>query len=238
MRIYAAYSHKGGTGKTTALVLLANAIAARGHTALLLDADPQRNFRMWRNYGRQMEIWDDKITVEYRDYETTPVIELEDFLVDANDSGKYDYALLNLPGIPHRFNQHALRYAELTLLPFRPTPAELAEMGPALKAIEKLSEDGEVGAARVLFTMIKAESKIPEVWRDYMNEARQRFPCMDTIIRDSTIFSDILMRGMLHLSIQRTSGLGKYEASRALEVCEALLNECEAIVAHHEEENA
>lgn len=238
MRIYAAYSHKGGTGKTTSLVLLANAIAARGHSALLLDSDPQQNFRMWRNYGRQMEVWDENLTVEYRDYETTPVMALEDFLVNANDSRKYDYALLNLPGIPHRFNQHALRYAELTLLPFRPTPAELAEMGPALNAIEKLKDDGEVGAARVLFTMIKAESKIPEVWRDYMSEARRRFPCMETIIRDSTIFSDILMRGTLHLNIKKNNGLGKYEVSKALEICDALLTECEAIVAQHEEENS
>ncbi|MEO1530076.1 MAG: ParA family protein, partial [Planctomycetota bacterium] len=37
------FNHKGGVGKTTLTVNIADALGAMGHTVLLIDADPQCN---------------------------------------------------------------------------------------------------------------------------------------------------------------------------------------------------
>ncbi|WP_140849365.1 ParA family protein [Paracoccus sp. FO-3] len=236
MKVIAAYSHKGGTGKSTALMLLASAIEARGQSALLVDCDPQRNFNMYRVQGEEIGCWTERMEVVYFDYEATGVAVLESALMDAEDSGRFDYALLNLAGVDHPFNRMALRYAELTLLPFKPAATELSELAPALDVLRDLAEEGEVGAARVLFTMMRPKLTIAAT--AYRDAALDGFPVMDTRIRDTAIFADIVMRGLLGRSLaamdEQTGGTAKLQARRlreALKDCCALLDEADAVIA-------
>ena len=140
MKVITAYSHKGGTGKTTALMMLASAIESVGKTALLIDCDPHQSFEAYKTHSADR--WAEGFDVEYMHYEATSLVDLEARLVEADDSGKYDYCLLNLAGVDHPFNRHCLRYAELTLLPFAASALDLMELPGALDVIQELGQTG------------------------------------------------------------------------------------------------
>ncbi|MCL4069495.1 ParA family protein [Pseudomonas sp. GX19020] len=238
MIVIAAYSHKGGTGKSTALMALASAIDARGQSALLIDCDPQRNFNMYRVQGEEIGCWSERMEVRYLDFEATGVADLESTLMAAEDSGQFDYALLNLAGVDHPFNRMALRYAELTLLPFKPAATELAELGPALAVIRDLEDEGEIGAARVVFTMMRP--KLTSAATAYRDAALDGFPVLDSHMPDTAVFADIVMRGLLGRTLAmmeaQAVGLEKMQAKRlraALTDCNALLQEIDKTLSHH-----
>lgn len=237
MKVIAAYSHKGGTGKTTALMMLANAIADRGQSALLVDCDPQQNFAMYRanSLADGQSYWSDLMDVKYLDFEATSVLRLEEELLNADESGKYDYALLNLAGADHHFNRLALRYAELTLLPFKPAATELSELYPAIAVLEDLKTEAHVGEVRVVLTMIKSKLSASQLL--YKQAAMEAFPVMDFEIPENTIFADLVMRGLLSRVIEEehenVQGLDKVALNRvraALNDCHTLLAEADKVI--------
>jgi len=76
MRVITAYSHKGGTGKTTALLMLASAIESRGQSALLIDCDPHQAFAAYKVRSVQdgRAFWSEKMDVRYAQKLVTAVI--------------------------------------------------------------------------------------------------------------------------------------------------------------------
>lgn len=237
MHVITAYSHKGGTGKTTALMLLASAIEARGQRALLVDCDPHQSFRAYQVYSQEegRGLWSDHLEVRVLPYETTSLADLEGALLDADDSGRFDYCLINLAGIDHPFNRHVLRYAELTLLPFAPAALDLMELPGALQVLRQLGEEGEIGEARVVLTRIK--SRLTAAQRLYVGEVLEGFPHLTTQIRDTSITADLVMRGLLGPALQRADaeakGLDRAEVSRlreALDMSLTLLSEIDQII--------
>lgn len=241
MKVITAYSHKGGTGKTTALMMLASAIEAKGKSAILIDCDPHQSFAAYKKHSHTENgnYWSDRLEVRFLHYEATTLAKLEDDLMTANESGNYDYALLNLTGTDHPFNRHVLRYAEVTLLPFAPAALDLMELPPALDVIRQLGEDGEIGQARVLFTKMK--SKMNAAQNAYIEAALDGFPVLNKQIRETAIIGDIVMRGLLGVAIKEQEptavGLQKAEIQRmkeALSDCVDLLDEVEEVIARSE----
>ncbi|ABA81761.1 AAA family ATPase [Rhodobacter sphaeroides] len=237
MKVITAYSHKGGTGKTTALMMLASAIEARGQSALLVDCDPHQSFKAYETHSKSTSpaIWSDRMDVIYLHYEATKVAVLEQTLLDADEGGRFDYCLLNLAGVDHPFNRHVLRYAELTLLPFAPAALDMMELPGALDVLRQLGDQGEVGQARVLLT--KMRSKMTSAQTGYIDAVLAGFPVMKTQIRETAVLGDIVMRGLLGKAIAawepEASGLQKMEIARlreALEECQALLAEVDSII--------
>lgn len=229
MKIITAYSHKGGTGKTTALLLLASAIEAQGATCLLVDCDPHQSFKAFREYSQH--VWPDTIDVVYYNYETTDIQVIEGALLDADESGKYDYCLINLSGVDHPFNRKVIRYAELTLVPFAPAALDLMEIPGALAAIRELDEAGEVGQARIVFTKMKSRMSVAQT--DYHSSAINDFPTLDTQIKESATMADLVMKGLLGRSAAELDKSGALEAKRLRETLEngtALLSEIDAVI--------
>jgi chromosome partitioning protein len=244
MKVITAYSHKGGTGKTTALMMLASAIEARGQSALLVDCDPHQSFKAYQSYsaGADPAVWSDKLDVVFRHYEATSLTTLEETLLDADESGKYDFCLLNLAGVDHPFNRHVLRYAELTLVPFAPAALDMMELPGALNVVRELGESGEVGEVRVVFTKMKSSrSKMNAAQNAYIDSVIEGFPVLKTEIHDTAVLGDLVMRGLLGRAISawegQATGLQKMEVMRlrdALAECEALLAEAMEVIGEGE----
>ena len=237
MRVITAYSHKGGTGKTTALLMLASAIDAAGKSAFLVDCDPHQSFKAYQTYSQQgvADLWSEAFEVAFRHYETTRLLDLEDMLLDADESGRFDYCLLNLAGVDHPFNRHVLRYAEVTLMPFAPAALDLMELPGALDVVRQLSEEGEVGEARVVLSKMK--SRMTAAQRHYIGDILQGFPHLDTQIRETAIIGDLVMRGLLERALAanevKAKGLQMAEIKRLREAlidCQSLLTEVDSLI--------
>lgn len=242
MRVITAYSHKGGTGKTTALMMLASAIEAKGKSALLVDCDPHRAFAAYQTHSRttDRDFWSDRLEVVYCDYELTIHADLENLLYRADEGGRYDYCLVNLAGVDHAFNRHVLRFAEMTLLPFAPAALDLMELPGALEVIRSLEAENSVGLARVVFT--KMTGKLTVAQRQYRDAVMSGFPHLQTEIPDTSIFADLVMRGLLGRSLAYASthatGLQLADVKRLAEAlgrCQSLLNEIDTLI---DEDNA
>lgn len=230
MKIITAYSHKGGTGKTTALLLLASAIEAQGSTCLLVDCDPHQSFKAFQQYAPHD--WPDSFEVVYYDYEKTDIDVIESALLDADESGKYDYCLINLSGVDHPFNRKVIRYAEVTLVPFAPAALDLMEIPSALAAIRDLDEAGEVGQARIVFTKMKGRMSVAQ--NAYHATAIEDFPTLETQIKETATMGDLVMKGLLARSAAQTDKITPLDSKRLLETLEggvALLAEIDSIVA-------
>lgn len=237
MHVITAYSHKGGTGKTTALMLLASAIEAREQRAFLIDCDPHQSFRAYEHYSVDVGrgLWSDRLVTRFLPYETTSLADLEGALLDADESGRFDYCLINLAGIDHPFNRHVLRYAEMTLLPFAPAALDLMELPGALEVIGQLGEEGEIGEARVVLTRLK--SRLTSAQRTYVDEVLAGFPHLETQIKDTAITADLVMRGLLGPALRHADaearGLDRAEVARLrdmLDLSLALLEEVDGII--------
>lgn len=233
MKVIAAYSHKGGAGKTTALMMLAQAIIAKGQNVLLVDCDPQINFQRWKEECDPNH-WPEKSQVIYRNFALTTSSEIDETLLNANESGQYDYCLLNLPGVDDPFNAYVLRYAELTLIPFKPGATEFVELSPAIAAIKRLEADNVIGAVRVLFMQT---NDMTAADRLYYSAAKEAFDHLLYEVPRTAILKNISMEGIFIKIIEQyadiVTGLDKNKIVRlrtALDDCTKLLSACDAVV--------
>lgn len=113
MPIIALVGNKGGAGKTTLAVNLANVLARDDSTAML-DADQQGSSLQWRLMA---------------DFEAAPeVLDGTDALeIQArNLQKKVDYVVIDCPPSVHAEQTHAaLRIADIALIPVQPSPVDL-----------------------------------------------------------------------------------------------------------------
>lgn len=237
MKVITAYTHKGGTGKTTTLFMLANAIASQGATALLLDCDSHQSFSALQAYSIRGGVnwWYDGFEIRYMDFQATPVIALERALLEADESGKYEYCLINLQGSDHPFNRYVLRYAELTILPFSPAGLDALLLPQAVEVLNELREENSLGKARVLLNKIK--HRMSSSQRGEMDEARADYEVMSTEIREMDTIRDLVYSGILPMTInnpqREISGFDEARIKnfrKVLEISESLLDEVNSII--------
>lgn len=119
---------KGGSGKTTSAMLLAEQIHLAGASVAILDCDPNQNIIQWAEQ-RKGEGKSVPFTVR-------PVPSEGDFL-DTVDTlrGKADYLIIDLEGTASNLVTYAISQADLVLVPFEPTPMEARQAARAVQLV-------------------------------------------------------------------------------------------------------
>lgn len=131
MRTIALVTQKGGCGKTTLTSNLAVAAEIEGQRALIIDSDPQ---------GTAVEWWQD------RDDTTIECVSVSgDEISKAIDIAKqrgFDIVIIDTPARAEPVNAAAIRAADFSLVPCRPTLPDMRAQGETAGVIKRLSKAG------------------------------------------------------------------------------------------------
>jgi chromosome partitioning protein len=114
MKIVAIISQKGGAGKTTLAVHLATAATAAGHTAAVIDLDPQATATSWG----------DRRVAAAPEVVSGQAVRLPALVNTARDNGA-DFLVLDTAPNADQTASLAARAADLVLIPCRPSTFDL-----------------------------------------------------------------------------------------------------------------
>src|SRR6056297_1290724 len=120
---------KGGSGKTTSAMLLAEQIALSGGRVSILDLDPNANILAWSE-GRRAEGRDVPFAVHAR-----PQAEDTVALIDRLD-GEVDYLVIDLEGSKDQIVTFALSRTDLCVIPLDGSPMEARQAAQAVRLVQ------------------------------------------------------------------------------------------------------
>ena len=132
----AVFNRKGGVGKTTIAVILAEIALVRGKKVLAVDLDPSRNFSTALNFLKESS-FRDTLRVNFS---------LEDSDADAPE----EWIVIDCPPALDDPSKHAIDFADITVLPVRPDYFSLTPLG----LIDSLAED-KYGKSRSQLPLVK-----------------------------------------------------------------------------------
>lgn len=180
---------KGGCGKTTVALHLAQALSADGST-LLVDTDPQGSARDW---------------AEQAGGDAFPVVgvdrpgALRSTITQLAPS--YDWVIIDGAGTLAELTAHAIASVDLVLIPVQPSPLDLwacADLVEQIRQRQALT-DG-VPAAAFQVTRAKRGTQLAREIRDVIRE--YDLPLLDGNIHDRTVFARALSEGKTALDIE------------------------------------
>lgn len=120
---------KGGSGKTTSAMLLAEQIRGAGASVAVLDCDPNQNIMQW---AEQREGLGRAVPFLVR-----PVPTEAAFLDTVDDiRGRADYLIIDLEGTASTLVTYAISQSDLVLVPFEPTPMEARQAARAIQLVQ------------------------------------------------------------------------------------------------------
>lgn len=120
---------KGGSGKTTSAMLLAEQIALSGGRVAILDLDPNANILAWsearKGEGRDMPF------AVYARPQAEETVELIDSLV-----AETDYLIVDLEGSKDQIVTFALSRTDLCVIPLDGSPMEARQAAAAVRLVQ------------------------------------------------------------------------------------------------------
>ena len=120
---------KGGSGKTTAAMLLAEQIAISGGRVAILDLDPNANILAWAE-ARETDGRDVPFKVHVR-----PPVEETVELIDSLSSAT-DYLIIDLEGSKDQIVTFALSRTDLCIIPLDGSPMEARQAAQAVRLVQ------------------------------------------------------------------------------------------------------
>lgn len=139
---------KGGSGKTTSAMLLAEQIALSGGRVALLDLDPNANIVGWAE-ARREQGRDVPFSVHAR-----PQAEDTVALIDELE-GEADYLVIDLEGSKDQIVTFALSRTDLCIIPLDGSPMEARQAAQAVRLVETTSR---MIRARIGYTLLFART--------------------------------------------------------------------------------
>lgn len=182
---------KGGSGKTTSAMLLAEQIHHAGASVAILDCDPNQNIVQWAEQRRG-----EGKTVPFI---VRPVPSESDFL-DTVDSirGKADYLIIDLEGTASNLVTYAISQADLVLVPFEPTPMEARQAARAVQLVRNTGRmmNKDIGHA-LLLTRVNAAFQTSDE-KDVRKETESAdIPVLRTAIVRRAAYTRMFREGFL-----------------------------------------
>ena len=143
MPVLVTASSKGGAGKSTLTLVLAQALDAMGATVTVIDADPNRPLVRWRG-GKSISTVDVVGDVT----ESTIIKVIREYSVQRQ------FVLVDLEGTANRLVSRAITQADLVLIPLQASALDSNEASRAVGLIQEEEEalEGRIIPYRIIMT--------------------------------------------------------------------------------------
>lgn len=210
MQAISVLNQKGGVGKTTLSVNLASALAALGHSVLLVDADPQGSSMDWAGAREGLEPLFSVVSC--------PKPTLHKTVADIG-AGK-DFVIID--GAPRVTDlaRSCIMASSLVLIPIQPSPYDIWASQEIVKLIEEASVfKHELKAAFVI------NRRIPKtaIGRDVEGALSEfNLPVLKTSIGQRVIFAESAGQGLSVLELDDKSAASKEIRKLAKDVLKLL----------------
>lgn len=182
---------KGGSGKTTSAMLLAEQIRHAGASVAILDCDPNQNIVQW---AKQREGEGRAIPFTIR-----PVPSESDFL-DTIESirGRTDFLIIDLEGTASQLVTYAISQSDMVLIPFEPTPMEARQAARAVQLVRNIGRMMNKSIAHsLLLTRVNAAFQTSDE-KDVRKEMEAaNMPVLNTAIVRRAAYTRIFREGYL-----------------------------------------
>ena len=202
---------KGGSGKTTSALILAEQIAVSGGTVALLDLDPNANIVSWADTRRS--------NGQALPFEVHSRPSAEDTVQTIDQlSEKVDYLIIDLEGSKDQVVTFALSRTDLCVIPLDGSPMEARQAAQAVRLVETTST---MIRARIsyslLFTRTNAAFQTTDE-RDVRREMeKNNIPTIPTRLAKRAPYTRIFRDGMLLTelpAIVKAESKGKTSSAR------------------------
>jgi len=157
MAVVSICSTKGGVGKTTLVICLADAFARQGGSVVILDADPNGHVTAWREMAGE----DATVDVIPGVTEDTIQAHIEDV------SGRYSIVLVDLEGAASQSVTYAIAWSDLVLMPTKTSGMDLQELYRTYAVVQRTEK-----ALRRRIEARAVFSQIPALKNRISNHAR------------------------------------------------------------------
>ena len=137
---------KGGAGKTTLALVLADQLAANGAHVAVIDADPNAIIAKWAA-KREAKGAAMPYRVVARPTEAEMIKTIDRL------ASEYDIVIIDLEGAASRMTSRALARSHLVLIPFNQSPID-AEL--AASAVALIAEEAEALNSRIPFRLVRS----------------------------------------------------------------------------------
>jgi len=192
MKMITFTSFKGGSGKTTTLMLVASSLVNMGKSVCLLEADENRPLTAWQAYGENEGTWDEGAKVFIAD----DMPSLETSFEKAERSG-FDYVLVDTHGGSSELNNVIISNSDFVAFPTSLTQLDVDETLKTYEYVAKLYEgEGKDLNAGVIKTRVPTNNLT--VTQRAVADVLNLVPCFSEPIYDRDAFASMKPRGLLH----------------------------------------
>ncbi|MGI4827268.1 MAG: division plane positioning ATPase MipZ [Janthinobacterium lividum] len=203
MPVIVTASSKGGAGKSTLTLVLAQALDAMGASVTLVDADPNRPIVRWRGGSSASKI---QVVGEVTESNIIKIIREE--------SSTRQFVLVDLEGTANRLVSRAITQADLVLIPLQ---ASALDSNEASRAVGLIQEEEETLAGRIIPFRIIMTRTNPQITTKieagiYRALAQAGIPLMKTRLHERQAYKAIFVQRLSLAELgQNVNGL---EAAR------------------------
>lgn len=194
--IISVQNQKGGAGKTTLAIHISHGLVLKGHSVLLVDADPQGSSRDW--------------AAARKDKPPFPVIGLDRPTIhrDLPSLAKdYDDVVIDGPPRVSDLARSAIIAANLVVIPIQPSPYDIWAADEVIKLIKEASVFKE--NIKAVF-VINRKIVNTAIGRDVVEALEQYpFPVLKSAISQRVVFAESAASGNTVLEVDKIGSAAK-----------------------------